>query len=87
LLLFDSQYAKRNGIETINIIRKAEQKAGLEAIGAKHIIVTSDEKWSVLPLCDLACGLLLNECECPCVRDSPVSLRLALLGRVAGSSS
>lgn len=40
-----NKYARRNGIEVINIVRKPEQKALLEELGAKYVIDTSDAKW------------------------------------------
>jgi NADPH:quinone reductase-like Zn-dependent oxidoreductase len=39
------RYAHRNGLEVVNVVRRPEQKAALEAIGARHIVDTSDEKW------------------------------------------
>jgi len=40
-----NKHAKRYGIEVINVVRKPEQKATLEALGAKYVVVTSEESW------------------------------------------
>jgi NADPH:quinone reductase-like Zn-dependent oxidoreductase len=39
------RYAQRNGVEVVNVVRRPEQKEALEAIGARHVVDTSDAKW------------------------------------------
>jgi NADPH:quinone reductase-like Zn-dependent oxidoreductase len=39
------RYAQRNGLEVVNVVRRREQVTALQAIGARHIVDTSEEKW------------------------------------------
>lgn len=37
--------APSEGVEVINVVRRKEQAELLQGLGAKHVVVTADEKW------------------------------------------